>query len=295
MFAKKKYEHEEQILGELFPFMENAVFGREAAEQVLEKLCGLLGGEVDCVVSVTVKGMEGFLFTTLPEDEARYYRNGEEKKLLTERISGKKALQIKLEAKGVLKGLWVFEVSEYISEEEISAYRNIASVVKIFLYNCFLVQECELQAQTDCFTGLPACRLFEQDIYRRLSGKEQGFLIVVKGSAELPKPYREDGVNFFLIKIAGICISIHPDGVYRIGPDMLAVLCRERKEEVFSVLQEFMQMLPEVDFFLVPLSELDAGSVYTRIQKGIDTVDKGNLISDGRGVFPRLPVFQEGT
>lgn len=295
MLAKKKCVHEKQILGEILPVMENTVFGRETAEQVLEKLCSLLGGEVDCIVSVTVKGGESFLFTTLPEDEARYYQNVVEEKLPVERISGKKAVQIKLEAKGVLEGIWVFEVPDRVPEEEISAYQNIASVMKFFLYSCLLAQECERQAQTDCFTGLPACRLFEQDIYKRLSGKEQGFLIVVKGSAELPKPYREDGMNFFLIKVAGVCISIHPDGVYRIGPDMVAVLCREGKEEIFSVLQEFMRMLPEGNFFLVPLSELDAGSVYTRIQKGMDTASAGNLISDGRGIFPRLPVFQEGT
>lgn len=295
MLAKKKCVHEKQILGELLPVMESAVYGREAAEQVLEKLCGLLGGETDCIVSAAVKGKERFLFTTLPEDEARYYQNIAEEKPPAERISGKKALRIKLEAKGGLEGVWVFEVPEHVPEEEISAYQNIASVIKFFLYSCLFAQECERQAHMDCFTGLPACRLFEQDIYKRLSGREQGFLIVVRGPAEVPKPYREDGVNFFLIKMAGVCISTHPDGVYRIGPDMLAVLCREGKEEVFSVLQEFMRMLPEGEFFLAPLSGLDAGSVYTRIQKGIDTAGRGNFISDGRGAFPRLPVFQEGT
>lgn len=291
MLTKKKCVNEKQVLGELLPVMENAVFGREAAKQVLEKLCCLLGGEVDCIVSVAVKGRESFLFTTFPEDEARYYQNTAKDKLPAERVSGKKALRIKLEAKGDLEGVWVFEVPDHVSEEEISAYHNITSVMKFFLYSCLLAQECERQAQTDCFTGLPACRLFEQDIYKRLSGKEKGFLIAVRGSAELPKPYREDGVNFFFTRMAGVCISIHPDGLYRIGPDMLAVLCREGKEEVFSVLQEFMRMLPEGDFFLAPLSELEAGSVYTRIQKGIDTADRGNFISDGRGAFPWLPVF----
>ena len=217
MLAKKKCVHEKQILGELLPVMESAVYGREAAEQVLEKLCGLLGGETDCIVSAAVKGKERFLFTTLPEDEARYYQNIAEEKPPAERISGKKALRIKLEAKGGLEGVWVFEVPEHVPEEEISAYQNIASVIKFFLYSCLFAQECERQAHMDCFTGLPACRLFEQDIYKRLSGREQGFLIVVRGPAEVPKPYREDGVNFFLIKMAGVCISTHPDGVYRTG------------------------------------------------------------------------------
>lgn len=291
----KKYVYEKQILGEILPSMESIALGRESAEQVLEKLCDLLGEEVDCVVFATVKGREEFLFSTLPEDEARYYRDTAEDKLSAARISGRKSLRTKLEVKDVLDGLWVFEVSEHISEERISTYRNVASVVKFFLYSCFLAQECERQEQTDCFTGLPACKSFEQDLYKRLSEKEQGFLIVIRGSTEFPKPYREDGINFFLIRMADVCISVHPDGVYRIGPDMAAVLCREGKEETFSVLQEFMQLLPEATFFLTPLSGLDVDGIYARIQRGVDAAGGEKIISDGRGAFPRLPVFQEET
>lgn len=294
MFTKKKCVQDRKILCELFGFMEQKTLNWETASQVLEKLQILLGGEVDCFITVLVKGREEFLFTTLPEDEALYYKN-----MNTEReeyrVSGKKAYQIRMETGRILEGMWVYEVPERTSTEEISAYLRIASELKYFLYSCILAQECERQEKTDCFTGLPACRLFEENLHDKLSRKEQGFLIAIRSSVELPKPYREDGINFFLIKTAEICAAVHPDGLYRIGPNILAVLCREKKEETFSILQELMQKLPESTFSLIPLSGLSTDSIYARIQRGIDTMDRKEFISGEDEIFPCLPVFQEGT
>lgn len=294
MFVKKKCVYETQVIKELLPMMEETVPNHASAMQTLSRLCEILGEDMDCIVMADVKGSSTFLFTTLPEDEARYYRNQAEETVPICRISGKKVLRMKLEVKGVLEGWWLYEVPESFSVEDASSCLYVASVIKWFLYGCFLTQECEKRTETDCFTGLPAGRLFERDLNKRLSGQEQGFLIVIRVSMELSRPYREDGISIFLIKMADICADSHPDSTYRIGPDMLAVLCREEKEEVYALLQEWMGMFSNSSFFLAPLSELDVGSVYIRIQKGFDTIGREKRISGDGGIFPRLPLFQEG-
>lgn len=294
MFVKKKCVYENQVLRELLPFMEEAMLNHASAIQTLNRLCGILGEDMDCIVTADVKGGSTFLFTTLPEDEARYYRDQTVETEPACRIKGKKILRMKLEVKGILEGWWLYEVPESLSVEDTSACLYVASAIRWFLYGCFLAQECEKRAETDCFTGLPSGKPFERDLDKRLSGQEQGFLIVIRAFMELPKPYREDGISLFLIRMADVCTNSHPDSTYRIGPDMLAVLCREEKEEVYSLLQEWMGMFPESSFFLAPLSELDVGSVYTRIQKGVDALGREKRISDDGGIFPRLPLFQEG-
>ena len=50
-------------------------------------------------------------------------------------------------------------------------------------------------------------------------------------------------------------------------------------------------LAPFVSKIVTKFGKKEAGSVYTRIQKGINTADRGNFISDGRGAFPWLPVF----
>lgn len=75
MFVKKKCVYETQVIRELLPMMEEAVPNCASVMQTLSRLCGILGEGMDCIVMADVKGSSAFLFTTLPEDEARYYRN----------------------------------------------------------------------------------------------------------------------------------------------------------------------------------------------------------------------------
>ena len=199
--------------------------------------------------------------------------------------------QIKMETGNIIEGVWIFEMPENVLEEDISTYVNIVSQLKYFLYSCILAQECEKQEQTDCFTGLPANRIFEENLQKRLSNKEQGFLIVVRTPIEISKPYQEDGINRSLIKTAEVCAAIYQDELYRIGPDMLALLYKEEKEMMFSVLQELMQKLPECTFFVTPLSELKQDCIYTQIQNGIDAREQEVFIAGKSGVFPCLPFF----
>lgn len=290
MFMKKKSIQDRKVLYEIYQFAEQKNLNWETAKQVLQKLCEILGEEVDCFFTVLVKERDEFQFTTLPEDEARYYIN-----MATEiqeyRISGRTAYQITLESGDILEGIWLFEVPEDMPEEEVSVYLRVASELKYFLYSCILAQECEKQEKTDCFTGLPGSRMFEENLQKKLSGQEPGFLIVIRSLAELPKPYREDGINFSIINMAEISADIHPEGRYRIGPDMLAVLCREEKEKAFSVLQELMQKLPGSTFYLIPLSGLKPDNIYTQIQKGVDAADGQELSTGEDGIFPHLLLF----
>ena len=290
MFMKKKGSQASKILLEIYRFMEQKTLNWENAKQVLEKLFQMLGKEVDCFIMVLVKKRDKFVFTTLPQDEAQYYINIDAEKQNC-RICGKKVCRIRMEAGNIMEGVWIFEMPEDTLEEDISTYKNIASQLKYFLYSCILAQECEKQEKTDCFTGLPANRMFEENLQKRLSNKEAGFLIVVKSPTELPKPYQEDGINFSLMKTVELCTVIHPDGLYRIGPSMLALLCNGEKEIVFSILQELRQKLPESTFFAIPLLELEPDCIYIQIQNGIDARDQKEFIAGESGIFPCLPVF----
>lgn len=294
MFMKKKNLPDKQILCRISEFLEQKALNWNTAGQVLDQTCKVLGEEVDCFVSITIKERNNYQYTTLPEDEARYYINVDTKiQEQRHRISGRTAHQMVLDVENILEGIWIFEVAEHVSEEEISVYFGIASELKYFLYSCVLAQENEKEEKTDCFTGLPACQLFEENLKKKLYRKEPGFLIVIRNLKELPKPYRKDGISFYLIKMAQVCAAVHPDGLYCIGPDMVAIICREEKERVFSLFQELMQKLPESTFFLIHLSRLDLENIYVQIQQGIDATDQREFVSGDGRVFPRLPFFQE--
>lgn len=290
MFMKKKGSQDSKILLEIYQFIEQKKLSWETAKQVLEKLVQMLGKEVDCFIMILVKKRNKFIFTTLPQDEAQYYINLDVEKQNC-RIHGKKVCRIRMGAGDIMEGVWIFEMPENTLEEDVSAYKNIASQLKYFLCSCILAQEYEKQEHTDCFTGLPTNRIFEENLQKKLFNKEQGFLIVVRGSVELPKPYQEDGINDSLIKMAELCATLHLDGLYRIGPNMLALLCNGEKEIVFSILQELRQKLPESTFFAIPLSKLELDCIYTQIQKGIDVREQKEFIVGESGIFPCLPVF----
>ena len=294
MFIKKKNLPVRQSICKILEFLEQKTLNWNTAGQILEQICKILGEEVDCFVSITIKEKNNYQYTTLPEDEARYYINIDAKiQEQRHRISGRTAYQMVLDVENILEGIWIFEVAEHISEEEISTYFEIASELKYFLYSCILAQENEKQEKMDCFTGLPACQLFEENLKMRLCRKEPGFLIVLRSRRELPKPYREDGISFYLIKMAQVCATVHPDGLYCIGSDMLAIICKEEKERVFSLFQELMQKLPESTFFLIHLSRLDLENIYVQIQQGIDATDQREFVSGDGRVFPHLLFFQE--
>lgn len=290
---KKNHIQENSILRELHSLMENAGFGRELARQGLQRIFDLIGPDVDCVVFLDLVDQDNFLFSSLPEDEAQYYRKLESKCRPESRIDGKKSLYFTLEIENFLSGIWVFEVPVQTAQENSSEYGDIVSIMKGFVYSCFLSEAYEEQKNRDCFTNLPGITAFDLDIHKALKDQEQGFLLIGRCPAGFSGLCRENGLNFFIINMAEICRNFHPDRLYRIGPDMVAMICAEEKEEVYSVLQELMHVLSDHTFFLAPLSVFGKGNIYGRIQKEMERSGSREFVVGCEGIYPRLAAFQE--
>lgn len=293
MFSKKNHTQGNSITLELLSLMENTVFDRDLAKRGLQKLFELLGPDVDSVLLIELVNKEDFLCSSLPEDEARYYRQLEGQNRPESRIEGKKSLYFAMEIKSILKGLWVFEVPVQTAPENLSEYGDIVSIMKGFVYSCFLTEAFEEQKNRDCFTNLPGNTVFERDFRKALEEREQGYLLAARCPAVFSGSCQENGLNFFIINMAEICRNLHPDRLYRIGPDMIAVICTEQKEVVFSVMQELMLMLPDHTFFLAPLTVLGSDNIYDLIQTEMGRTDSREFVSGCEGIYPRLSAFQE--
>lgn len=293
MFTKKNHTQENNILPKLLPLMGNAEFDAELAGQGLKKAFELVGADVDCVVLVNLVNREDYLFSTLPEDEARYYGKPGGTCLPEDRVEGKKSLYFPLEIKEILTGLWVFEIPVQAAPENLSEYEDMVSVMKGFLYSCFLSEAYKEQKNRDSFTNLPGIVSFDQDVHNALKKKEQGFLLVGRCPPAFSGSCQKNGLNHFIINMAETCRDLHPERLYRIGPDMVAMICTEEKDEVFSLLQELLHVLSDHTFFLAPLTVLNRDNIYGRIQEEMEQCDGRQFVSGCDGIYPKLTAFQE--
>lgn len=269
--------------------MEGQEFGRLLAEQGLKELCVVLGDKVDLIVSISVKNMENYVFSTLPEDEAGYYfRNPDETGIGSTgtRAEGKRTLKSGLGVKGVLSGVWVLEVPDRAGEEEILEYKDLVPIMKAFLYCCFLAEAYEDEQERDCFTGLAGERVFWQE----LRNIKEGFLLAVRVFWDKETG---EGLNGTVRKAAGCCSLVCPGKAYRIGPDVVSVLYYGDKEGAVATMQELMHALPGGSFLMESLSETDKDIIYERIRNWAAECGSGMPFLRSEGVYPKLPVFDE--
>lgn len=287
MFEKYRIR-KNRFLPVLYRVMEGQEFGRILAEQVLKELCALLGDKVDFVLFVSAKNVENYVFSTFPEDEARYYLWNPEGKSTGDgrtRAEGRKALRFSLDLKGILSGAWILEVPDRTREEEISEYRDFVPMLRAFLYCCFLTEAYEEERLRDCFTGLPCDVGFEKE----LQDMDAGYLMSVRVCGGIIS----ESLNASIKKAADWCRSVQPGKAYRIGPDVVCVLYHGDKAGAAAAMQELMHALPECSFLMEPLSGINKDSVYSRIRDWHGTDENEMSFLRCECAYPKLPMFQE--
>lgn len=289
MFEKYRTKRN-RFLPVLSAVMEVQEFNRSLAERGLKEICAALGDNMELVVSVSVKDMESYIFSTLPEDEARYYLIRTWEPNVEKRAEGRKALEFDLYVKGILFGIGVLEVPEQTGEEEISEYKEMFPVLKTFLYCCFLTELCEEEQGRDCFTGLPGDSYFKKDLKAAVAGESKGYFLAVRVYTDTKSA---GGLNGAVKKAAICCKSIRSGKAYRIGPEVLAVLYYGEKPDAMAAAQELMYELPDCSVLLEPLDGLGADAVSERIGKWCTARRNGVSVPRDEGVYPRLPVFDE--
>lgn len=288
MFEKYRNKRN-RFLPVLNAVMEGQEFNRSLAERGLKELCALLGDKVELVVSVSVKNIENYIFSTLPDDEARYYLIRSWKPDPVERrAEGRKSLEFDLYIKGILVGILVLEVPDQTAEEEISEYMDWVPMMRVFLYCCFLTEACEEEQDRDCFTGLPGDRIFKQDLKKAVSEEEKGYFLAVRIHSDKHMGDLNETVN----RVANYCKSICLGKAYRIGPEAVSMLFYGEKQDAMAAAQELMCEFADCSVLLEPLEGLDADGIYERVGKWCATC--GNRISFPRceGIYPKLPVFE---
>lgn len=286
MFEKYR-TRKNRFLPVLHKVMGGREFGRSLAGQGLKELCALFGDKVDFILYVSGKNMENYVFSTFPEDEARYCLwNLERAGVSGKRTGGRKALEFSLDLDGILSGVWVLEVPEQTGEEEISEYEDMAPAMKAFLYCCFLTEAYKDEQSRDCFTGLLCDRSFEKE----LQDMDTGYLLAVHAcDGDVA-----ESLNSPIQKVADCCRSVSPGKAYRIGPDVVCVLYYGDRTGAVAAVQELMQELPECSFLMEPLPVNKEG-ICRRISEW--HAAQKNEISFLRceGVYPKLPIFEGET
>lgn len=287
MFEKYRARRN-RFLPVLHKVMGGQEFGRSLAEQGLKELSVLLGDKVDFVLYVSVKNMENYVFSTFPGDEAQYYLwnlEGRDAGDSGKRAEGRKALRFRLGLEGILSGIWVLEVPDQTGEEEISEYKDLASMMKAFLYCCFLTEAYRDEQSRDCFTGLLTDSSFEKE----LQVMDAGYLLAVCASGR----DAAEGLNDSIKKAAECCRSVRSGRAFRIGPDVVCVLYYGDRMGAVAAVQELMHELPECSFLMESLTGANKDSICSRISEW-RTAKKTELSClRCEGIYPKLPIFEE--
>lgn len=292
MFGIKKGGFDSRDFGkELKKVMDKKAYGIQMADEIFHLLCRSFQGGADCVVYYGYGGREILFRTTMPEDEAAFYRRDFLEHTESTRVGDKKTVWIWTE-NGVLCGMWVFEIHAGAVESTEMVCREIALTAQAVFSACLLAEELEREQKRDCVTGLYGNVVFEDTLRQLMEQKADGYLIVAR------RPVRYDGcgtaMNGAIQMLAEVCISSGVPDIYRIGEDTLALLCMEGQEKAYAIAQQIADT-GKTDLYVTRISVLEDGKVYPVIWRSLGRTEHAGKAFGLHYPYPKLPIYMEGS
>lgn len=295
MLKGKKHDFQKNdFYGKLAEIIREKPYGIQFAREVMQIVSNFWKEKGESVTFYTSNEKEVVAFSTLPQDEAAFYRNA------CAGVSRHSGEIVQIHTKNsALEGNWVLELYETMSEEDKSEYWKIVEIAGGVVCACLLAAELEIASERDVVTGFLCNASFERALKKCLSERENGYLIVAKTVIDYAKPYKENGLNASIRDLASVCAACAGHAVegekmdtYRIGEDVIAILCRERQEKAYATAQEIAKK-NGADLFIISFSSVNGADIYSMIQKNFDRKE------ERRGAFgicypyPALPVYRD--
>lgn len=266
-------------------------YGLPLAYEVFQMFCGYFRDKADCVVCYACNGREIFFGTTLPEDEAAFYRKDFQERSENDRIKEYKIVRVPVE-NGTLCGIWILEIHSEMAESLEDIFREMVTVVQTAVTSCLFAEEWKKEQMRDCVTGLLGNAAFEQALQQFMEQGQAGHLIAARRLVRYGRPYGADGMNRSIQMLAGACKRSGIPDVYRIGEDTVALLCLDGQERAYAAAQEIAD-IGETDLYVIRFAALEKEKVYSMIQRNLDREDESRQAFGLHYPYPQIPVFRD--
>lgn len=266
-------------------------YGLPLAYEVFHMFCGFFRDKADCVACYACNDREIFFGTTLPEDEAAFYRKDFQKRSENDRIKECKIVRVSVE-NGALCGMWVLEIHSEMAESLEDSFREMVTVVQTAVTSCLFAEEWKKEQMRDCVTGLLGNAAFEQALQRFMEQGREGHLIAARRLVRYGRPYGADGMNRSIQMLAGACKRSGIPDVYRISEDTVALLCLDGQERAYATAQEIAD-IGETDLYVAEFATVEKGEVYFLIQQNLDGEDEGGQAFGLHYPYPKLPIYKD--
>lgn len=282
-FSKKDFYKE------LERAVDKNTYGIRLADEVLYIFHEYFQDRADCVVCYDYAGQNVFLRSTLPDDEAAFYRRNFSDDTENARLPRERKVCIRTE-NGALRGMWVLEIHKGVDEGIEDLYREMVSMLQTVISACLLAEQLEKERKKDCVTGFYGNDVFEETLRQFMEQDAGGYLIVARHPVRYRKPYAEDGLNRSVQELAKNCMESGIPYIYRIGEDTVALLCLEGQEKAYAAAQQIADN-EETDLYVVSFSSLEDGKIYSAIQCGLDRAEVDGRVYGLRYAQSMLPVY----
>ena len=265
-------------------------YGIQLADEVFRIFCECFQGVADCTVCYGYDDREIFFRSTLPEDEAGFYRRNFMEHTDNVRMEGEKVTPIWTK-NGSLWGMWVLENHSSVDGSMESLYREIVSVVQAIFSACLFAEAWEKEQARDCVTGLYGNSVFEEMLQGSIEQKKDGYLIVAKRPVQYRKPYTADGMNCSIQMLAAVCKESGNPYVYRIGEDTVALLCLDGQEKAYAIAQGIAD-IGETSLYVAEFAAIEYEKVYTLIQQNLDQAEAGEAFGL-QYPYPKISIYRD--
>lgn len=191
-----------------------------------------------------------------------------------------------------LCGIWILEIHSETAEDLEDIFREMVSVVQMAVVSCLFAEEWKKEQMRDCVTGLLGNAAFEEALQQFMAQGREGHLIAVRRLARYGRPYGADGMNRSIQMLAGACKKSGIPDVYRIGEDIVALLCMDGQERAYAIAQEIAD-IGETDLYVIRFAALEKGEVYSMIQQNLDREEEGGQAFGLHYPYPKLPIYKD--
>lgn len=280
-----------QFCKELEKTVAQKPYGLPLAYEVFQMFCGYFRDKADCVACYACNDREIFFGTTLPEDEAAFYRKDFQERSENDRIKECKIVRVPVE-NGDFCGMWVLEIHSEMAESLEDSFREMVTVVQTAVTSCLFAEEWKKEQMRDCVTGLLGNAAFEQALQQYMAQGREGHLIAARRLVRYGRPYGADGMNRSIQMLAGACKRSGIPNVYRVGEDTVALLCLDGQERAYAAAQEIAD-IGETDLYVIRFAALEKEKVYSMIQRNLDREDESRQAFGLHYPYPQIPVFRD--
>lgn len=279
------------IIRKLKELSEKSPAGEELAMEAAAMLAFLMAGQDGrCTIHLLRGDATVFFYSTLPDDEAGFWRCPLSAVEERSRVRNGSRVFI-LSDLGKYEGFLILEECQGGNGLTSEDMESLLWIFQLFWNMCLLAEESEKNYFTDPVTELPGIAVFRRSVSQIIASGQERYLVVARVPVYLERPYSENSMDCRLQELAEYFREKDGLTAYRIAADMIAILTEGEKGVALDHMQKIMLLLPETSLFLTALALLEKDKILTKIQEEMGKLGEGSTEINTSCPIPRLSIF----